>query len=66
MEYDRQDPAKYSFALGGKDGVPFPVDKRRYDEVIEFMEEVIKQSRLGFSEKRKILKEIGIRKVVLR
>lgn len=46
VEYDKQDPAKYCFALGGKDGVPFPVRKEVYDEVIEFMREVLSQRRL--------------------
>ncbi len=54
-EYDKQDPAKYCFALGGKDGVPFPVNRRVYDEVIEFMRSVIEQSRLGDFEKKKLL-----------
>ncbi|MEM0202570.1 MAG: DUF763 domain-containing protein [Archaeoglobaceae archaeon] len=46
VEYDKQDPAKYCFALGGKDGVPFPVRKEVYDEVIEFMREVLNQTQL--------------------
>jgi len=54
-EYDKQDPAKYCFALGGKDGVPFPVNRKVYDEVIEFMRSVIEQSRLGDFEKKKLL-----------
>ena len=45
-EYDKKDPAKFSFALGGKDGVPYPVDVRSYDEVISFMEELLKQTEL--------------------
>ncbi len=45
-EYDKKDPAKFSFALGGKDGVPYPVDVKSYDEVIRFMEEIIKQAEL--------------------
>lgn len=35
--YDRTDPAKFCFALGGKDGVPYPIDLRTYDEVIDFL-----------------------------
>lgn len=46
VEYDKQDPAKYCFALGGKDGVPFPVRKEVYDEVIELMREVLNQKSL--------------------
>ncbi len=58
-EYDKQDPAKYCFALGGKDGVPFPVNRRIYDEVIEFMRSVIEQSRLGDFEKKKLLLKLA-------
>ncbi len=32
-----KDPAKYSFAFGGKDGVPFPVDLKLMDEVISYL-----------------------------
>ncbi|OYT33484.1 hypothetical protein B6U96_15415 [Archaeoglobales archaeon ex4484_92] len=58
VEYDRQDPVKYSFAVGGKDGVPFPVRRDIYDEVIEFMEEVVRQTSLGEYEKLRILKRL--------
>ncbi len=33
-----RDPAKYSFAFGGKDGVPYPVDLRLMDEVASYLE----------------------------
>jgi len=58
VEYEKEDPAKYCFALGGKDGVPFPVDKKAYDEVIEFMEDVVKQSELSDFDKREALKKL--------
>jgi len=35
------DPFKFSFAVGGKDGVPYPVDKRTYDELLHVLEAVI-------------------------
>jgi hypothetical protein len=56
--YDKTDPAKYCFALGGKDGVPYPVNRAVYDEVIEFMKAVVEQSRLGDFEKKNILKKL--------
>jgi len=56
--YDKTDPAKYSFALGGKDGVPFPVRRDIYDEVIEFMREAVKQAEIGDFEKREILERL--------
>ncbi len=58
-EYDKKDPAKFCFALGGKDGVPFPVNRRVYDEVVEFMRSVIEQSRLGDFEKKNLLKRLS-------
>ncbi|AEA46950.1 DUF763 domain-containing protein [Archaeoglobus veneficus] len=57
-EYSTQDPAKYCFAVGGKDGVPFPVDRQSYDEVIEFMRDAIKQAELGNYEKLAALKRL--------
>ncbi len=58
VEYDKQDPAKYCFAVGGKDGVPFPVRRDVYDEVIRFMEEVVRQAELGEFEKRQLLQRL--------
>lgn len=40
------DPVKFSFALGGKDGVPKPVNVGDYDRAIEFFSEVLKGTRL--------------------
>jgi len=32
-----KDPVRFSFAFGGKDGVPFPVDRRAMDEAVELL-----------------------------
>jgi len=32
-----EDPARYSFAHGGKDATPYPVDRLTYDETIKFL-----------------------------
>jgi len=45
------DPVRYSFALGGKDGVPYPVNRPEYDNVIEIYREAIGDSKLGKKEK---------------
>jgi len=37
-----KDPARYSFAFGGKDGTPYFVDKKTYDETIAFLRKYIK------------------------
>ena len=53
-----EDPARYSFAHGGKDGTPYPVDTRTYDVTIDFFRKVINRSRISFSEKGKMLKRL--------
>lgn len=37
----RIDPFKFSFAVGGKDGVPYPVDRKIYDELLKILESVV-------------------------
>lgn len=54
-----RDPIKYSFAFGGKDGVPFSVDKRAMDEAITFLEEAVKNAKLRDKEKLRILKRLN-------
>ncbi len=53
-----QDPARYSFAHGGKDSTPYPIDRRTYDSTINFFHKVIQKLRLPFSEKRAILNRL--------
>jgi len=53
-----KDPVKYSFAYGGKDGVPYPVDRRAMDESIQFLKDVISQIKMEDKEKSKILKKL--------
>ncbi|MEM2282137.1 MAG: DUF763 domain-containing protein [Candidatus Hadarchaeales archaeon] len=54
-----RDPVKYSFTVGGKDGVPFPVDKRHYDEVIEFLQLTIEEAATDREEKLHALKRLA-------
>jgi hypothetical protein len=53
-----QDPVKYSFCVGGKDGVPFPVNRRSYDEIIEFFQNAVKQAKLGDRERINAIKRL--------
>jgi hypothetical protein len=46
-----QDPARFSFAHGGKDGHPFPVPLQVYDESIGVLRRALDGARLGHSEK---------------
>ncbi len=42
-----RDPARYSFAQGGKDGTPYPVDRRTYDTSINILHDAIRRARIG-------------------
>ncbi|MFW9910997.1 MAG: DUF763 domain-containing protein [Candidatus Thorarchaeota archaeon] len=41
------DPVRMTFAFGGKDGVPYPVPRKDYDEAIMFMEQALNDAKLG-------------------
>ena len=45
------DPARFSFALGGKDGHPFPVPLKTYDESLSVLRRSLDAAKLGRSEK---------------
>ena len=45
------DPARYSFALGGKDGHPFPVPLKTYDESIDVLRRSLDAARLDGGDK---------------
>jgi hypothetical protein len=53
-----EDPARFSFAVGGKDGRPHPVDTESYDETIEILKDSVEKSKLGYSDKSKALKRL--------
>ena len=53
-----QDPVKFSFALGGKDGVPFPVDRVSYDQTIHNLNHLIETARLEGTEKYAALERL--------
>ncbi len=53
-----EDPARYSFAHGGKDATPYPVDKGTYDKTINTMREVVKKTHINPLEKEKIYKRL--------
>lgn len=53
-----KDPAKYSFAYGGKDGVPYPVNRRAMDESIGILRRAVEQARIGDKYKLKSLERL--------
>jgi hypothetical protein len=53
-----EDPVKYSFAFGGKDGVPFPVDRKAMDESISVLRETVQAAKVGEREKLNSLQRL--------
>ena len=54
-----RDPASFSFAHGGKDGTPFPVDRRTYDSTIESLRTAVADARAGRSDKKAALMRLA-------
>ncbi len=48
------DPFKFAYAVGGKDRVPFPIDKPTYDELISFLEKLVEKK----PQERQIVKAV--------
>lgn len=55
----RRDPALYSFAHGGKDGHPFPVNKTIYDRSISVLKRAINEAKMGRGEKLQAMRRLG-------
>jgi uncharacterized protein len=53
-----KDPARFSFAHGGKDGHPFPVPTKVYDETLGVLQTAIYKAKLGNSEKSEAVKRL--------
>lgn len=54
-----EDPARFSFAHGGKDGHPFPVPTKVYDETIAHFDKAIHLSKMGDNDKSEALKKLS-------
>ena len=54
-----EDPARYSFAHGGKDSIPYPVDRPTYDQTIEILKAAVRKSRINILEKEKALARLS-------
>lgn len=52
------DPARFSYAHGGKDGHPFPVPLKVYDATISTLRKAVSAAKLGQSEKLDALKRL--------
>ncbi|HZN25311.1 MAG TPA: DUF763 domain-containing protein [Burkholderiales bacterium] len=55
----RRDPARYSFAHGGKDGTPYPVDRVTYDRTIEVLRVALNGAKIDRMEKVRAFKRLA-------
>ncbi|WP_374164629.1 DUF763 domain-containing protein [Arcticibacter sp. MXS-1] len=54
-----KDPARFSFAHGGKDGHPFPVPLKVYDETISTLKTAVDKARIGNSDKQHAIRALS-------
>jgi hypothetical protein len=54
-----RDPARFSFAHGGKDGHPYPVNRAVYDGSIDWLREAVSKAKIGRSEQLSALKRLS-------
>ena len=54
-----RDPVAYSFAHGGKDGYPYPIDRSHYDESIDILKSATAAAKIGHTEKMKAFKRLA-------
>ncbi len=53
-----EDPVKFSYAHGGKDGTPYRINRKEYDETIQTMENIIEAAHTDFKTKENALKRL--------
>jgi hypothetical protein len=49
---------RFPFACGGKDGIPFPVDRKAMDESVGILDAAVENARIGDMEKLRALKRL--------
>jgi hypothetical protein len=52
------DPARFAFAHGGKDGHPFPVPLKVYDETLRILRSAVERAKLGQGDKLAALRRL--------
>ncbi|MEM1622621.1 MAG: DUF763 domain-containing protein [Sulfolobales archaeon] len=52
-------PFKYAYAIGGKDGVPYPVKKQLAEEVLNELYEIIRRAELGYKDKLRAFRSLS-------
>jgi len=59
VKYSIKDPVRFSFAHGGKDGIPYPVDRENYNRSIDILHKALRDSKIGRTEKIKAIKRLS-------
>jgi hypothetical protein len=54
-----RDPARFSFAHGGKDGFPYPVDVETYDKTVQILRDAVSKANIDRSERMQALKRLA-------
>ena len=54
-----RDPARFSFAHGGKDGHPYPVNRDVYDQSVEWLRDAVSRAKIGHSEQLHALRRLA-------
>lgn len=54
-----RDPARFSFAHGGKDGTPYPVNRKTYDRSIEIVRKAIMSAKIGHRDKIEAIRRLS-------
>ena len=58
--YSIKDPVRFSFAHGGKDGIPYPVDNDTYNKSIDILHNALKESKIGLNDKVNAIKRLAL------
>jgi hypothetical protein len=53
------DPARFSFAHGGKDGHPFPVPLKVYDETISTLKVAVEKAKIGETDRKQAIQSLS-------
>lgn len=59
-EASYEDPARYSFAHGGKDATPYPVDRPTYDQTIKTLRKAVVKSKINPRDKDNALRRLSV------
>jgi hypothetical protein len=54
-----RDPARFSFAHGGKDGHPYPVDRQTYDQSIDILKDAVQHAKIGERDRLDAMKRLN-------